>query len=211
MVPPGTTHFYVWEKASGEPVRVDTEFKTQDLTAAAWSRGGMGVDAGGGGAAAAATLALGTSKGNLLLYNAAERRKTPYLGKHTKRITSAMWVGGDVLVMCGLDRIVTVTDAETGDTIKAFSVKGDPAELLTPVQKPGVGSGGGSSHLPTTCIVNAKSLVLGNVGEEKPKPSELNFLDVYGDLGRHVWIDDSHVALGFNGEWRGGRGGGTNE
>jgi WD40 repeat protein len=51
-------------------------------------------------------LAIGTAKGNLLLYNARDRRKTPIMGKHTKRIQCACWNKESNLALAGADKMV---------------------------------------------------------------------------------------------------------
>ena len=53
-------------------------------------------------------LAIGTAKGNLLLYNARDRRKTPIMGKHTKRIQCACWNKENNLALAGADKMVCV-------------------------------------------------------------------------------------------------------
>jgi hypothetical protein len=50
-------------------------------------------------------LAVGTVKGNLQLYNIRERRRTPIVGKHTKRVCCGVW-SSSVLAMAALDKTV---------------------------------------------------------------------------------------------------------
>ena len=88
----------------------------------AWSRNGM-------------YLAVGTVKGNLMMYNARERKKTPYVGKHTKKVVSAVWNKDNLLAMASQDRSVTLTDGVTGDTIKTFNLKDIPVELCVSDKK----------------------------------------------------------------------------
>lgn len=51
-------------------------------------------------------LAVGTVKGNLQLYNIRERRRTPIVGKHTKRVCCGVW-SSSVLAMAALDKTVS--------------------------------------------------------------------------------------------------------
>ncbi len=52
------------------------------------------------------TLALGTSKGNVVLYNHAQRRKVPIMGKHTRSVTCGAWSAGGLLALAGKDNQV---------------------------------------------------------------------------------------------------------
>lgn len=44
-------------------------------------------------------LAVATAKGNLMMYNARERKKIPLVGKHTKKIVAAVWNKDNLLAM----------------------------------------------------------------------------------------------------------------
>jgi WD40 repeat protein len=56
-------------------------------------------------------LAVGTVKGNLQLYNIRERRRTPIVGKHTKRVCCGVW-SSSVLAMAALDKTVRAEDKQ---------------------------------------------------------------------------------------------------
>lgn len=68
--------------------------QAQEATMLAWSKSGSGM------------LAVGTAKGNLQLYNVREKRCTPVVGKHTKRVCVGVW-NKTVLAMAGLDKTVS--------------------------------------------------------------------------------------------------------
>lgn len=54
-------------------------------------------------------LAIGTAKGNLVLYNRDSRKLTPVQGKHSKRITCADWsTSTNVLALGGQDNVMTI-------------------------------------------------------------------------------------------------------
>ena len=57
------------------------------------------------------TLALGTSKGNVVLYNHAQRRKVPIMGKHTRSVTCGAWSVGGLLALAGKDNQVGCDEA----------------------------------------------------------------------------------------------------
>lgn len=97
-----------------------------------------------------ATLAIGNSKGNLLLYNhhsskygsAYSRwlyasiypifllpyRKVPVIGKHTKRIICGAFNDKDMLALGSEDQLITVSNPE-GDTVYSFSCTGEPSDI----------------------------------------------------------------------------------
>lgn len=52
-------------------------------------------------------LAVGTVKGNLQLFNIREKRKTPIVGKHTKRVCNGAWTKDNILAMAALDKTVS--------------------------------------------------------------------------------------------------------
>ena len=59
----------IWKASSRKMTYVDTNF--QDLTFLKWSKTGY-------------ELAVGTAKGNLLIYKASAKKKIPVMGKHVK-------------------------------------------------------------------------------------------------------------------------------
>ena len=59
----------IWKTSTHKLVYVDTNF--EDLTFLKWSKTGY-------------ELAVGTAKGNLLIYKASAKKKIPIMGKHTR-------------------------------------------------------------------------------------------------------------------------------
>ena len=51
-------------------------------------------------------LAVGTAKGNLVVYNKTTRKRVAVMGKHSKRITCGSWNINNKLAMAGLDKMV---------------------------------------------------------------------------------------------------------
>ena len=51
-------------------------------------------------------LAVGTTKGNLVLYNQERYRKLPIMGKHTRAVICASWTGVSLLAMGAADKQV---------------------------------------------------------------------------------------------------------
>ena len=51
-------------------------------------------------------LAVGTSKGNLVLYNLVRYQKVPFMGKHTRAVTCAAWSSNALLALGAADKQV---------------------------------------------------------------------------------------------------------
>jgi WD repeat-containing protein 19 len=73
-------------------------------------------------------LAIGTAKGNLLIYNHQTSRKVPILGKHTKKITCGAWSTQNLLALGSDDRAITISNAD-GDTVRQTTVRTDPSDI----------------------------------------------------------------------------------
>ncbi len=56
-------------------------------------------------------LAVGTAKGNLIIYNKATRKRVPVSGVHAKQITCGAWTGENKLALAAMDRTVSVSGA----------------------------------------------------------------------------------------------------
>ncbi|KXZ49298.1 hypothetical protein GPECTOR_22g892 [Gonium pectorale] len=182
MLPAGNTHVFIWSAISKEVQKIDSEFKTQEFSAMSWSRNGM-------------YLAVATVKGNLMMYNARERKKTPLVGKHTKKIVAAAWNKDNVLAMAAQDKSVTLTDGVTGDTIKTFHLKDLPMDLCVSDKK----EDGYSRREENTYSlnINRKTLYIMQCTAEGDRPIELAFLETYGPIMKHAWFGDGYILLGF--------------
>lgn len=62
-------------------------------------------------------LAVGTVKGNLLIYNHQSLYKIPILGKHTKKISCGCWSAQNLLALGSDDNTVSISN-EDGNTIR---------------------------------------------------------------------------------------------
>lgn len=101
ILPLGGTFPLLYNSVNREIINLDTGFKNQELTALSWSSTGS-------------ILAVGTVKGNLLLYNSRDRKQTQVMAKHTKRITMGIWNKAGVLALAGEDKMITFSDGTTG-------------------------------------------------------------------------------------------------
>ena len=99
----------IWDRALKKVLLLDTNLK--DPTFIKWSKQGP-------------QLAIGTAKGNLLIYDKARKKKIPILGKHPRAITCGDWAakGDNHLCLGSEDRTMTISN-EGGDTIEQTELK----------------------------------------------------------------------------------------
>ncbi|GCB62944.1 hypothetical protein scyTo_0007313 [Scyliorhinus torazame] len=97
---------YLWDANTLKTTQLDSGMRDQ-MSFLMWSKAGS-------------LLAVGTTKGNLLIYNLQTSRKVPVLGKHTKRITCGCWSSQNLLALGSEDKTITVSNQE-GDTIRQVS------------------------------------------------------------------------------------------
>jgi WD40 repeat protein len=90
----GNGRIGLWDSSKRSVFMMETTMK--DPTVIRWSKLGP-------------QLAIGTAKGNLVLYNRDSRKLTPVQGKHSKRITCADWsTTTNVLALGGQDNVMTI-------------------------------------------------------------------------------------------------------
>ncbi|RXG72053.1 WD repeat-containing protein 19 [Armadillidium vulgare] len=104
----------VWDANSGRVQQLDSGLK-DNLSFLAWSK-------------TAPLLAVGTAKGNLMIYNHQSSRRIPIVGKHSRRITCGCWSNGNFLALGGDDKILTISNHE-GDTLKTAPLRGEPSDV----------------------------------------------------------------------------------
>ncbi|MCJ8749256.1 hypothetical protein PDJAM_G00174210 [Pangasius djambal] len=139
-------------------------------------------------------LAVGTSKGNLLIYNQQTSRKIPVLGKHTKRITCGCWSSQNLLALGSEDHNITISNHE-GDTIRQTSVRADPADIQFSVMKTDERSSPGESTV--SVAVGKATLFLFNLNDPD-NPIELAFQERYGNIVSYRWYGDGYIMIGFS-------------
>lgn len=111
---------YLWDANTNKTSQLDSGMRDA-MSFLLWSRVGS-------------LLAIGTTKGNLLIYNRQTSRKIPVLGKHTKRITCGCWSTENLLALGGEDKMITISNQE-GDTIRQTSVNSEPSDMQFSVMK----------------------------------------------------------------------------
>ncbi|KAK9830069.1 hypothetical protein WJX72_009571 [[Myrmecia] bisecta] len=188
VLPRGQGFAIIWTAATKEAARVDITFKAQEASYMAWSRNGQ-------------TLAIGTSKGNLLLYNHSQRRKVPIMGKHTRSIVSGAWNAGGLLALGGRDNQVTISKGADGDAVKSLVLKGEPAEVSFSDARDASSGKQGAGAATVSVNVGKRTILMQKVSAEPGAPAdqpiELAFQEQYGDIEKHLWYGDGYIVLGF--------------
>ncbi|XP_058063715.1 WD repeat-containing protein 19 [Anopheles bellator] len=140
-----------------------------------------------------ALLAVGTSRGNLSIYNHITTKRIPILGKHTKRITCGAWSTENILALGSDDKYLTLSNEE-GDTLRSVQLRDSPsdmhfAEMKTDERVPGENT--------ISMILGRRTLFLYHL-PEPDSPTELGFQLRYGSLLQHKWFADGYILLGFS-------------
>ena len=176
----------LWNLSTRRIVPLETNLR--DPTFFAWSRDGP-------------QLAIGTAKGNLLIYNKVKKQKIPVVGKHSKRISCGSWsYGGNKLVLGADDKTLTVSN-DTGDTLLHTEVKTVPVEAC--FADPNVGNFEGDDIISVN--LDGKSIMLVNIMDEHDDPLELAFAQrengkgcKYGEIVSHARLDSGSLIVGFS-------------
>uniref|UniRef100_A0A8C2H4P6 WD repeat domain 19 n=1 Tax=Cyprinus carpio TaxID=7962 RepID=A0A8C2H4P6_CYPCA len=171
---------YLWDANVNKTSQLDSGMKDQ-MSFLLWSKTGP-------------LLAVGTSKGNLLIYNQQTSRKIPVLGKHTKKITCGCWSSQNLLALGSEDRSITISNHE-GDTIRQTSVRADPADVQFSVMKTDERSSPGESTV--SVALGKKTLFLFNLNDPD-NPIELAFQQRYGNIISYRWYGDGYIMIGFS-------------
>ena len=74
------------------------------------------------------TLAIGSYRGNLMIYNHKTARKVPVIGKHSKAITCGAWSSGNLLALGSEDRTLSISNLD-GDTLRVATLRAEPQDI----------------------------------------------------------------------------------
>jgi len=140
-------------------------------------------------------LAIGTVKGNLILYNHKLGRKIPVLGKHSKKIVCGEWNANiNCLALGAEDKIITISDT-SGQTLQQFSVTDQPSMISFSELK---GSNKSQlSDITISMVLGRKTLFLYKLNNPDG-PSQLAFQPKYGKIESYCWYGDNYIMLGFS-------------
>ncbi|NWY71077.1 WDR19 protein, partial [Erithacus rubecula] len=171
---------FLWDAITNKTSQIDSGMRDA-MSFLLWSRVG-------------ALLAVGTTKGNLLIYNRQTSRKISVLGKHTKRITCGCWSIENLLALGGEDKMITISNQE-GDTIRQTSVSSDPSDMQFSVMK--TDERVSTRESTVSVVVGKRTLFLFNLNDPD-NPIDLKFQQPYGSIVNYKWYGDGYIMIGFS-------------
>ncbi|KFM71004.1 WD repeat-containing protein 19, partial [Stegodyphus mimosarum] len=169
----------LWDSNTRTVSHVDSGLR-DPLTLAVWSK-------------SSPLLAIGTMKGNLLIYSYRTSKKVSILGKHNKQITDGAWSQQNYLALVASDKTFTLSNAD-GDTMYRTHLKGDPSKVQFSSMKQDAPGGGETT---VSLILNRKSLFLLNIHDPED-PIILSFQEKYGSVVDYCWHSEGYILLGFS-------------
>uniref|UniRef100_A0A669EFV7 WD repeat domain 19 n=1 Tax=Oreochromis niloticus TaxID=8128 RepID=A0A669EFV7_ORENI len=175
-----SSSIFLWDASVSKTSQIDSGMRDQ-MSFVLWSK-------------TSPLLAVGTVKGNLLIYNQQTSRKIPVLGKHSKKITCGCWSSQNLLALGSDDNTLSISNHE-GDTIRQTTVRGKPAEMYFSVMKTDESSAQGESTVSVS--VDKKILMLFNINDPGNQ-IELAFERHYGNIVSYRWYGDGYILIGFS-------------
>ncbi|XP_016043485.1 WD repeat-containing protein 19 [Erinaceus europaeus] len=171
---------YLWDANKNKTSQLDSGMRDQ-MSYLLWSKVGS-------------FLAVGTVKGNLLIYNHQTSRKIPVLGKHTKRITCGCWNADNLLALGGEDKLITVSNQE-GDTLRQTSLRSEPSNMQFSTMK--IDERTAPTENTLSVVVGKKALLLFNLNDPD-NPVDLEFQQRYGTIVCYSWYGNGYIMIGFS-------------
>ncbi|CAF1526281.1 unnamed protein product [Didymodactylos carnosus] len=171
---------YLWDSNSLKTSVFDTTLK-DNITVIAWSK-------------AAPILAIGSVRGNVVIYDQSTTKKLPLLGQHSRRITTMSWSRDNLLAIGAEDNRISVMTV-TGETIQRCETSDVPKELKFSEMKRE--QRGTYEESTVSLIIGKKSLGLWTVGDDG-QLFTLNFQDKYADIVAYQWFGDGYIMIGFS-------------
>ncbi|KZS07049.1 Outer segment 6 [Daphnia magna] len=175
-----SSFIYLWNSTSSKTEKIETGLR-DPLSFMAWGKNGL-------------FIAIGTSKGNVLLYNQRAGRKIPILGKHSKKILSGAWSSDNLLALGSEDKTLSISTLE-GDTVHSASLRSEPSQIQFSEMKEDERS---SSESTISAVVGRRTLILININNAE-NPLELAFQQSYGNITTYRWFGDGYILIGFSG------------
>nr|XP_020479849.1 WD repeat-containing protein 19 isoform X2 [Monopterus albus] len=175
-----SSSIYLWVASVNKTSQIDSGMR-DPMSFILWSKTGP-------------LLAVGTVKGNLLIYNQQTSRKIPVLGKHTKKITCGCWSTENLLALGSDDNTLSISNHE-GDTIRQTALRGEPAEMYFSVMKTDERSTQGENAVSVS--VDKKRLILFDINNPE-NWSDLTFMSHYGSIVSYRWYGDGYILIGFS-------------
>lgn len=170
----------IWDSNTGKKHTIDVGLR-DNMTCLLWAK-------------SSPLLALGTAKGNVSIYNHTTSKRTPIIGKHTKKITCGAWNSDNLLALGSDDKTISISNSE-GDTIRVIALRAEPSEVQFSEMKLDERVSGENT---VSVIVGKRTLYLYNLLDPE-NPIELAFQQHYGAIVSYKWFGDGYILLGFSG------------
>ncbi|XP_076446829.1 WD repeat-containing protein 19-like isoform X2 [Babylonia areolata] len=174
-----STGIFLWDANSFKTTQIDSSLK-DTMSFLLWAKSSQ-------------LLAVGTIKGNLLIYNHQTSRKIPIIGKHTKKITCGAWSAEGLLALGSEDKTITISNNE-GDTLRQTALRAEPYNLQFSEMKGDERSSIGENTVSVN--VGRQTLFLFNINDPD-NPIELAFQTRYGMIISYSWFGDGYILIGF--------------
>jgi WD repeat-containing protein 19 len=190
----GNTVVPLWNLVKKQVIPLETGFS--DPSFLCWSKTGP-------------QLAIGTAKGNVLLYNKQQKKKIPVMGKHAKKIICGAWSrDGNKLGLGSADCTITVSN-DIGETLIHSELKTPSNEMSFCNRSAAYSRQKNSESQDDTISANlgGKSILLLNFLNDKEDPMELTFASNsngscrYGEITHYEWYNDNMLLIGFSYGW----------
>ena len=170
----------LWDSNQSLESSLDTMMK--DLTYLRWS-------------STKPLLAIGTAKGNLLLYDKRTLKKQSIMGKHSRRINAGAWNSTNELALASDDKQVTISN-EMGETIIQHSLRAEPSHLRYHNHE--------DDHRDMresllSAVLGNKSIMVFDVSDPDTirNALELTFASSHGPIVSYEWSSPGCLTVGF--------------
>eukprot|EP01138_Halocafeteria_seosinensis_P010566 gb/GECG01010788.1/.p1 GENE.gb/GECG01010788.1/~~gb/GECG01010788.1/.p1 ORF type:complete len:1429 (+),score=207.41 gb/GECG01010788.1/:1-4287(+) len=147
-------------------------------------------------------LAIGDSKGNVLLYDKQSKKKVPILGKHTRAIVAGAWSAECKLALGSTDNTLSLSESNGDAVSESVDLKASPTFMQFSNQKRDNGLSRNNANAENTISINldGKTLLLYNI-DDPDNPVELAFQAKYGKIVAFRWFGDGYLLIGFSEGW----------
>nr|XP_043885090.1 WD repeat-containing protein 19-like [Solea senegalensis] len=171
---------YLWDASVNRTYHIDSGMRDR-MSFILWSK-------------TSPLLAVGTVKGNLLIYNQQTLRKISVFGIHRKKITCGCWSPQNLLALGGDDNTLSISTHE-GDTVRQTTLGGRPSEIHFSLMK--MDEMSTKEDTIVSVSVDKKILMLFSVNDPDNR-IELTFQRHYGNIVSYHWYGDGYILLGFS-------------
>ncbi|XP_013161531.1 PREDICTED: WD repeat-containing protein 19 [Papilio xuthus] len=179
VITPNSATVLLWECHTNKRLNIETGLR-EPPSCLAWAFGEP-------------LLAVGTQKGNLALYNHHTTKRIPIIGKHTKKITSAVWNRDSILILASEDKSLSINNSD-GDTLRIITLRDVPNDLQFSEMKTDERVAGENT---ISLVVGKRTLYLYNLLNPE-NPIELAFQQRYGSIVSYKWYGDGYILIGFS-------------